>query len=123
MAGVARRLCRGREGAARRVARAPGRAHVDARTARSAVARGGRGARADRIDARELAERRPGAIEQVDGEAQRLAAPAQVGIAPAPDLDEHLRHVGIAGLLARLTLDRAAKLPFVPAPFVARSVR
>ena len=60
--------------------------------------------------------RRP--VKQVDGEAQRVAPPAHVGIAPLADALEHRGHVGVFRLLARVALDRPAVLPFVLVPLV-----
>src|SRR5208283_50691 len=58
------------------------------------------------------------AMEQVCAEAQRLAAPAQVRVAPATNALEHRRNVGVCRLLERIALDRAAVFPFVFVPFV-----
>src|SRR6266498_3541830 len=60
------------------------------------------------------------AMEQVDAEAQRIATPAQVAVAPAADPLEHRGNVGVSRLLKGVALDRAAVLPFVFVPFVGR---
>src|SRR6266581_7643862 len=59
-------------------------------------------------------------MEEVDAEAQRIAAPVQVAVAPAADPFEHRGNVGVSRLLERVALDRAAVLPFVFVPFVRR---
>src|SRR5271167_1659642 len=59
-----------------------------------------------------------GAMEQVRAEAQRLATPAQVGIAPAADALEHRRNVEVSRLLEGIAFDRAALNPFVFVPLV-----
>src|SRR5271170_4447852 len=57
-------------------------------------------------------------MEQVHAKSQRLAPPAQVGVAPATDALEHRRNVGVGRLLESIALDRAAVFPFVFVPFV-----
>src|SRR5438876_5256633 len=59
-------------------------------------------------------------MEEIDAEAQRIAAPVQVAVAPAADPLEHRGNVGVARLLERVALDRAVVLPFVLVPFVGR---
>src|SRR6266404_6220526 len=59
-------------------------------------------------------------MEQIDAEAQRLAAPVQVAVAPAADSLEHRRNVGVFRSLEGVAFDRAAVLPFVFVPFVGR---
>lgn len=59
-------------------------------------------------------------MEQIDAEAQCVAAPAQVSVAPAANTFEHRRNVRVGRLFEGVALDRAAVLPFVFVPFVSR---
>src|SRR5262249_55485849 len=62
-----------------------------------------------------------GTVKEIDAEAERVAPPAQIRVAPAAAALQHFGNVGIVGLLARGALDRARGFPLVVRPFVERS--